>query len=66
LIKTLRNEYRQALREGIIDSKEDFDLLLLSKEIKGMLATSDKGLIKWAFKLGVGCISPEELKELIE
>jgi len=66
LIKTLRNEYRQALREGIIDSKEDFDLLLLSKEIKGMLATSDKGLIKWASKLGISCILPKELKGLIE
>ncbi|OQX81674.1 MAG: RNA ligase partner protein [Candidatus Omnitrophica bacterium 4484_70.1] len=66
LIKTLRNEYRIALREGTIDSKEDFDLLLLTREIEGVLATSDKGLIKWAYKLGINCISPEELKELIE
>ncbi|RKY38690.1 MAG: RNA ligase partner protein [Candidatus Omnitrophota bacterium] len=66
LIRTLRDEYRIALREGIIDSKEDFDLLLLTREIKGVLATSDKGLIKWAYKLGINCVSPEELKELIE
>ncbi len=65
LIKNLRNEYRIALREGIIDSKEDFDLLLLTKELKGVLATCDKGLIKWAYKLGIGCISPQELKEII-
>ena len=33
IIKNLRDEYRRALREGIIDSKEDFDLILLAKEL---------------------------------
>ncbi|MDD3296863.1 MAG: RNA ligase partner protein [Candidatus Omnitrophica bacterium] len=64
-IKQLRQEYRTALREGIIDSKEDFDLILLAKEIKGSLATSDKGLITWAQKLGILCIGAQELKELV-
>jgi len=65
LIKNLRQEYRVALREGIIDSKEDFDLVLLAKEINAYLATSDLGLVKWAQKLGITCISTQELKELI-
>ncbi len=65
LIKNLRQEYRIALREGIIDSKEDFDLVLLAKEINAYLATSDLGLVKWAQKLGITCISAQELKELI-
>ncbi|MCD6583333.1 MAG: RNA ligase partner protein [Candidatus Omnitrophica bacterium] len=65
IIKNLRNEYRLALREGIIDSKEDFDLILLSKELSAYLATSDKGVIKWAQKLGIICISAEELKNLL-
>jgi hypothetical protein len=65
LIKSLREEYRTALREGIIDSKQDFDLILLAKEIKGLLATSDQGLVKWAQKLGITCISSQELKALI-
>lgn len=65
-IKNLRQEYRLALREGIIDSKEDFDLILLAKEINAYLATADLGLIKWAQKLGITCISAEELKEMIE
>jgi len=65
IIKSLRQEYRPALREGIIDSKEDFDLVLLAKEIGAYLATSDKGLVKWAQKLGISCIDAQELKEVI-
>ncbi len=65
LIKTLRQEYRTALREGIVDSKQDFDLVLLSKELNAYLATTDGGLIHWAQKLGICCISPQELKEMI-
>ncbi len=66
IIKSLREEYRIALREGIIDSRQDCDLLLLSKELKAYLATSDKGLIDWAYKLGVNCISAQELKTFVE
>ena len=64
-IKNLRREYRVALREGVIDSKEDFDLILLAKELDAYLATSDQGLVTWARKLGINCIGAEELKELI-
>ena len=65
LIKKLREEYRKALREGVIDSKEDFDLVLLAKELNAYLATSDLGLVTWARKLGITCINAQELKELI-
>ena len=65
LIKRLREEYRTALREGVIDSKEDFDLVLLAKELNAYLATSDLGLVTWARKLGITCINAQELKELI-
>ncbi|MCF7916280.1 MAG: RNA ligase partner protein [Candidatus Omnitrophica bacterium] len=62
LIKPARQEYRIALREGILDSKEDFDLILLAKELEASLATSDQGLVKWAQKLGIICLSAQELK----
>ena len=65
IIKTLRQEYRTALREGILDSKQDFDLVLLAKELNAYLATQDAGLIKWAQKLGISCIGAQELKELL-
>ncbi len=66
IIQSARQEYRIALREGILDSKEDFDLILLAKELQACLSTSDKGLIKWAQKLGISCLCAEELKELIK
>ena len=66
IIKSLREEYRIALREGIIDSIQDCDLLLLSKELKARLATSDKGLIKWSHKLGINCITAHELRTFVE
>jgi RNA ligase partner protein len=64
IIKSAREEYRNALREGVVDSKEDFDLILLAKELSAHIATSDKGLIEWAAKLGIPCLSAPELKEL--
>jgi len=66
IIKTLREEYRVATRENIIDSKEDFDLILLSKELNLPLVTLDNGLIKWALKLGIQVITPKDLKQLLE
>lgn len=65
LIQSARQEYRIALREGTLDSKEDFDLILLAKELNAYLATSDQGLIKWAYKLGITCFSAQELKAFI-
>jgi len=62
IIRTLRANYREATREGILDSKEDVDLLLLAKELNGVLATADKGLTFWAQELGILTLDPEELK----
>ncbi|MCP4652925.1 MAG: RNA ligase partner protein [Candidatus Omnitrophica bacterium] len=65
-IKSLRVEFRTALREGIIDSKEDFDLILLAQELGACIATSDNGLVKWAQKLGIACLTAKELKGIID
>ncbi len=63
VIQDLRRKYREALREGIIDSKEDVDLILLAKELDGLLVTADQGAIKWADKMGVKWLIPERFKE---
>lgn len=63
VIQDLRRKYREALREGIIDSKEDVDLILLAKELDAVLVTADRGAIKWAEKLGIKWIIPEKFKE---
>jgi len=65
IIQDLRRKYREALREGIIDSKEDVDLLLLAMELDALLVTADQGLIKWAEKLGIRWLFPEKFKNYL-
>ena len=65
IIKDLRRKYREALREGIIDSKEDVDLILLARELDAMLVTADQGIIKWAEKLGIKWLLPSKFKEYL-
>lgn len=65
IIQDMRRKYREALREGIIDSKEDVDLLLLAMELDAILITADKGLIKWADKLGIRWLFPERFKDYL-
>jgi len=64
-IQDLRRKYREALREGIIDSKEDVDLLLLAMELDALLVTADQGALKWADKLGIRWLIPEKFKEYL-
>ncbi len=66
LIKDLRDEFREALRKGIIDSCQDVDLLLLSKQLKASLITEDEGLKVWADKLGIRVLNTKDLKRLLE
>jgi len=65
IIQDLRRKYREALREGIIDSKEDVDLLLLAMELDALLITADQGLIRWAEKLGIQWLFPEKFKDYL-
>jgi len=65
IIQDLRRKYREALREGIIDSKEDVDILLLAMELDALLVTADRGLIKWAEKLGIKWLFPEKFKNYL-
>lgn len=65
IIQDLRRKYREALREGIIDSKEDVDLLLLAMELDALLITADHGLILWAEKLGIKWLFPDKFKEYL-
>jgi RNA ligase partner protein len=65
IIQELRRKYRDALREGIIDSKEDVDLLLLAMELDALIITADQGLIRWAEKLGIKWLFPEKFKDYL-
>ena len=66
VITRLRERYREALRRGIIDSREDMDVLLLAYELDGELVSADEGLRTWADKLGVKILMPQHLKRILE
>jgi RNA ligase partner protein len=65
VIQSMRKNYRDALREGIIDSKEDVDLILLAKEMNALLVTVDHGAIKWAEKLGIRWLLPNKFRDYL-
>ncbi len=64
-IQDLRRKYREALREGILDSREDVDLILLARELDALLVSADQGAVKWAEKLGIRWLLPEKFKDFI-
>ena len=53
IIKGFRERYRQATRFGFIDSLADLDLIMLAKEIDGVLISADVGVIRWGRVFGV-------------
>jgi len=66
VINRLREKYREALRQGIIDSREDVDVLLLAFELDGTIVTADEGLRKWADKVGIKLITPKNFRGILE
>lgn len=52
-IKKFRNRYRQATRFGFLDSVADLELIVLAKELDGVLVSTDEGVIHWARIFGV-------------
>jgi hypothetical protein len=65
-ITKLRERYREAMRRGLIDSKEDADLFLLAYELDGTLVSADEGLKKWADRAGVKLINARNLRRILE
>ncbi|WP_410765079.1 RNA ligase partner protein [Haloferax sp. DFSO60] len=53
VISDLRDDYRGALRQGVLDSREDFDLLILARELNAGVVTEDTGIISWAADFGL-------------
>jgi RNA ligase partner protein len=57
-IHDLREKYREATRKGVIDTRVDFDLVILTHELKGELVTNDTGIMKLCEQIGVRYIEP--------
>ena len=65
-ITRLRGEYREALRAGLLDSREDVDLILLARELDAAVCSSDRGVVTWAERLGIRLVDPEQLRRILE
>jgi hypothetical protein len=66
LINRLRDRYREALRQGILDSREDVDVLLLAYELDSVLVSGDEGMRKWADKVGIQIVNARNLRRILE
>ncbi|MDD5339918.1 MAG: RNA ligase partner protein [Candidatus ainarchaeum sp.] len=65
-LRRLRDKYRDAMRTGIIDSKEDFELVLLAKELEATMVSSDEGVIKFADQIGCAWLSADKFHAVMK
>ncbi|MDY6817867.1 MAG: RNA ligase partner protein [Halobacteriales archaeon] len=65
VISDLRDEYRQTLRQGVLDSREDFDLLVLARELEAGVVTEDQGIINWAEDFGLRYLRGRDFPSLL-
>lgn len=69
LVSKFRDKYRATLRQGILDSSPDLDVLLLAKELEAGVVSSDAGIRKWSERMGLRFVEaskfPRMLKEYL-
>jgi hypothetical protein len=66
VISDLREEYRRTLRQGVLDSREDFDLLILARELDAGVVTEDQGIINWAEDFGLRYLKGRDFPVLLD
>ena len=66
LITQLRERYREAMRKGLVDSREDVDAVLLAMELDAELATADDGMRKMGNRMGVKLVTAAYLRRVME
>jgi RNA ligase partner protein len=65
-LRKLREKYRNYMRAGIVDSTEDFELLLLAKELDATVVSSDEGIINFANKIGCEWVDASKFISILE
>ncbi|WP_255149692.1 RNA ligase partner protein [Halorarius halobius] len=66
VVSELRDEYRETLRQGVLDSREDFDLLILARELDAGVVTEDQGIITWAEDFGLRYLEGRDFPTLLD
>lgn len=59
-VRWVRQQYREALRSGIVDSVEDFEVIILAKEVKAAIVSEDQGIANMAEEFGLEVFSGEQ------
>lgn len=65
IVSDLRDEYRDTLRQGVLDSREEFALLILARELDAGVVTEDKGIINWAEDFGLRYLHGRDFPTLL-
>ncbi|SEP08929.1 RNA ligase partner protein [Aquisalimonas asiatica] len=66
LITHLRERFREAMRKGLVDSREDVDAVLLAMELDAELASADEGMRKMGNRMGVKLVTAAYLRRVME
>jgi hypothetical protein len=66
ILSSMRDKYRRALRQGVLDSREDFDLLVLARELDAGVVTEDRGIVSWADDFGLRYVYGGQFPTLLE
>jgi RNA ligase partner protein len=66
ILSDMRDQYRRALRQGVLDSREDFDLLVLARELDAGVVTEDRGVVSWADEFGLRYVRGGQFPTLLE
>ncbi len=65
VIARLRESYRRIMREGMLDSRADVDILLLAYETGATLVSADVGVLVWAENLGISMLDFKHLRDFL-
>lgn len=64
-IARLRESHRRIMREGMLDSRADVDLLLLAYEASAAVVSADQGVLAWANNMGLEIVPYDQLPALL-
>lgn len=63
-VRWVRDQYRAAVRGGMVDSTEDFEVVVLAREVGAAVVSEDRGIAHMASELGLEIFSGPEFARL--
>ena len=66
VLSSMRHKNSRALRQGVLGSREDCDLLVLARELDAGVVTEDRGVVSWADEFGLRYVHGGQFPTLLE